>query len=293
MEDTSFGINFDYLNYSPNLFGFDNNSFSDIEEVGNESNSFDINKEDKIVRLNNIPWQEQSTGATSRNQNLIGKKTVREDIKEKNRGRKKKSSNEVGTHTKYSADNIIIKIKITILNSIKDLLNSSFIYLNSNQKQFLKLVKGKNKSIKREDNLELISSKIKDIFSEDISSKYSANDKNHNLVLIQKIYEERKETDIIQILELTFGDLLNIFRGTISPELENKISHINYIKEKFRCLPDYLEKIISEEKKNGETEDNIKAYVDKIKDLCMNFEDWFNRKRIRKSKKEDEVIIAI
>ena len=267
---------FDCQNYSPIIFGFEDNSFLGNDEPGNEPYFFDINKEDKIARLNNIPWQEQSTGATSRNQNLIGKKTAREDIKEKNRGRKKKSSNEVGTHTKYSADNIIIKIKITILNSIKDLLNSSFIYLNSNQKQFLKLVKGKNKSIKREDNLELLSSKIKDIFSEDISSKYSANDKNHNLVLIQKIYEERKETDIIQILELTFGELLNIFRGTISNELQKKISSIKYFKEKFRCLTDFIEKVKYEESKKGETEENIKEYINKIKDLSMNYEEWFN-----------------
>ena len=105
--------------------------------------------------------------------------------------------------------------------------------------------------------------------------------------LINKIYEENVETNVIQILELTFGDLLNIFRETITNELQEKIRLINYIKENFKCLPYFLEKIIADEKANGEIEDNINVYVDKIKELSMNYEKWFNKKRTRKTKNDN------
>ena len=310
-DNSSFSPLFGSYNYQNDLNGL---NFPLDEGSRDESADLNkINKEDELYPFNAIPFSIQSTCLISKtnnspefkneiklnekieqspriqfkkqeNHNLIGIKIKRDDIRKKSCGRIKKGSDEIGFHTKYSEDNIIVKMKNYLFNSIKDLLNNSFIYPNLNQKPFLKLVKGKNQSIKRDVNLELLKTKLKDIFSEDISCKYSTKDKSNNIVLIQKIYEEQKETDIIQILELTFGELLNIFRGTVLPELQEKITHIHYIKEKFRCLPDYLKKITTEERKNGENEGNIQTHLDKIKELSMNFEEWFIKKRSRFSK---------
>ena len=57
---------------------------------------------------------------------------------------------------------------------------------------------------------------------------------------------------------------------------------MSYMKEGFKCLPYYLEKIKTEEIKNGETKENIQKYIDKIKDSCMDFENWFYKKKGRK-----------
>ena len=297
----------DILNESQNYFGD-----SSIEERINEhSGRFGINSPSNknINILYNLNNEQQSTGFNSKinnfseiinqnkivkknpikegeNQNLIGKKTKRDNKDEKEFGRKKKGSAQVKFHTKYNDDNIITKIKIFILNSARDLLNSSFIYFN--QKLFLKIAKIKYQSIKKDIILKLLSTKLKNIFSDNISLKYSTiNNKNYNMDLINKIYEENVETNVIQILELTFGDLLNIFRGTISNELQEKIRFINNIKENFKCLPYFLEKIIADEKANDEIEDNINVYVNKIKKLSMNYEEWFNKKRTRKTKNDN------
>ena len=252
-----------------------------ISKINNfpEKNNEEV-KENKIIKENSL---EQFI--KEENQNFIGNKTRREDKEKNNYGRKKKDSEEIGAHTKYNEDNIIAKIKNYIFNSARNSLNNSFIFPNPKRKLFFRLELGNYNSIKKDINLQLLNTKLKDIFS-DISLKYYSNkDKNHNISLIQKIYEEEKETDIIKILELTFGELLNIFRGTISDELQEKISHITHILEKFGGMSVCIHQITVEGKKNGETEENIKKYTDKFKDLTMNLEKWFNEKTGRRSNK--------
>ena len=59
--------------------------------------------------------------------------------------------------------------------------------------------------------------KIKDILSQEkISTKYSTFQENENEIIINKIYEEGKETRIIKILELTFKELFIIFRRKLN-----------------------------------------------------------------------------
>ena len=261
---------------------------------------------------NNIPFEEKSTGFNSKiiklqektneikkdakneenfdiqlkkkkRKNFTENKTKRDDIKNLNRGRKKKDDDEIGKHTKYSEDNIILKIKVYIINSAKDLLNASFIYYYIDHKSFLKLSleKSKYKSVKKDFNVGLLKTKLKTIFFNDISTKYKKNaDINNNKLLIEKIYEEKKETDIIKILELTFEELLNIFRRTISSELQEKINHIKNFDKNFRYLTDLIE----EENIKGESED----YTNQIKYLTNCFENWFNDKKARRNKNDNK-----
>ena len=44
-------------------------------------------------------------------------------------GRKKKNSTQEGKHTKYSEDNVIRKIKASVISSLKDLLIQLFLML--------------------------------------------------------------------------------------------------------------------------------------------------------------------
>ena len=208
---------------------------------------------------------------------MTGKKTKRDDREKNNFGSKKKDKKR--NHTKQDDDNIIIKIKVKLFNSILDLLNKSFIYFNPYHKPFLKLSleKNKYKSIKKDINLKLLNTKLREIFYNDINSR--------NTTTVKKIYEEEKETNIIRILELTFGELLNVFRRTISIELQEKISHIKNISDNFKCLPYYLNEIL-EKNDNIESKENIKSYVDKFKDLCIDFENWFYKKRAKKTKND-------
>ena len=294
---------------------YDQNSFLN-EKVENENiGKFRLNdpplENDNMIN-NNIPFEEKSTGFNSKiiklqektneikkdakneenfdiqlkkkkRKNFTENKTKRDDIKNLNRGRKKKDDDEIGKHTKYSEDNIILKIKVYIINSAKDLLNASFIYYYIDHKSFLKLSleKSKYKSVKKDFNVGLLKTKLKTIFFNDISTKYKKNaDINNNKLLIEKIYEEKKETDIIKILELTFEELLNIFRRTISSELQEKINHIKNFDKNFRYLTDLIE----EENIKGESED----YTNQIKYLTNCFENWFNDKKARRNKNDNK-----
>ena len=321
----SFSSNFDDSYYQNGIFTKPSNYNQDYNEIlKNDMYKFEINYPlEENTPFNNI-FEEKSTGFISKinnhiekineikdnknieensftefkkeiNQNLTRKKTKRDGIEKRKCGRKKKDSDEKGTHTKNYDDNIIAKIKTILMNSILDLLNKSFIYFNPDHKPFLKfaLEKNKYKSIKKDINLKLLKTKIKDILNIEVSSKYTIKDKNYNKILIKKIYDEGKETNIIKILELTFGDLLNIFSEseTISDELQEKISHIEKINENFRRLPYYLNKI--KEDNNRESEEDMKAHIDRIKYLSINFEKWFNEKIAKKNKSENAQNIIV
>ena len=227
---------------------------------------------------------------------LLGKKHKKLNEEEnnnkyKNCGRKKKDSTEKGIHTKNKEDNMIIKIKIFIFNSVLYLLNNSYIYTVSKftitrknilDNKFLKIDHEITHSIKRKDNLSLLDMKLKCILSNKISSKFSNIDENHNKFLIENIYKEKKEIYIMNILELTFRELLNIFRGTISVELQKKINEINHMMEKFSNMETFLEKIKLQEIDKKESKESIYNYMNALKQLCMNFEKWFKDKLGRK-----------
>ena len=126
---------------------------------------------------------------------------------------------------------------------------------------------------------------VRELLYNEISDKNSSKEKNHNKELIDEIYNQNKETDIIKILNLTFGEFLNFFRGTISDELEIKLSSITNVKEKFRNITDF-ENSIREESKKKETKEAIDSYIKDLKYLCFNYENWFNIKKGRKREKK-------
>lgn len=234
-------------------------------------------------------FQEASTNSTG-NKNYLCKKTNREITEnEKIFGRKKKGSKEDRTHTKKNKDNMILKIKNYFINSILVLLNSSFIFRgpeffedSPHTNKFLKIEAKINRNIKKDDSINMLDQKLKDILSNDVSPKYFSIDKKHNEELIQKILEQNKEKNIINILELTYKEMLDIFRGTVNDELKEKIKDIETL-DHFSKIDDFLETIKIKEQKNGESEEFIKDYIEKITELCKEFESWFRNKRNRKS----------
>ena len=230
----------------------------------------------EIERYNNIEFVQNTRERQNENNQVL-----------KKFGRKNKKSFEEGTHTKNSEDNMITKIKIAIINAILFLLNNSFIHKDfstGTSQKFLKIESCIYKTIKKDVNLEILDLTIRELLSKNISTKYYTKDNNHNIELIKKIYEEKIETNIINILNLTFRDFLNLFRLKISKELEKKISVIENIKEKFMNITVFIEKIKQQEEENGETDEKINKYINGLVDLCDHYEDWFNNKKGRERK---------
>jgi hypothetical protein len=189
-------------------------------------------------------------------------------------------------HNKRSKDNIMRTIKVFVRKYI-------FAIIKNNYKDFEKLKKIDskfNQNLKKDYNIKLFKTTLKDIFiNTELSKKYKHYPKDTNEKLINKIYEENKETALIKILNLTYGEVFEIFMRKItkdkkiSPELEQKIEGINILENNELRDIDALIKIKEKESlKNGDNQESIEEYKQEIINLCLDFQGWFDRKIGRK-----------
>ena len=122
--------------------------------------------------------------------------------------------------------------------------------------------------------------KISDILSE---PKYNRTFNNavddHNRKIIDKIYEEKKERNVIKIFELTFEELFIIFRRKLNnsedskklEDIKNKIKGLDLLEEsnKYEDIQYFINRI--------EKMENIdEKYIDKFKKVCLDYEKRFN-----------------
>ena len=242
------------------------------------------NFEKKILMEKNFTFSKNiKTNATSKP--ILGKKTKRSEEytfkisgtiqntkKNFNCGRKLKNSEVKGNHNKFSEDNIMRKIKSNYLDYAHNRINSSFKDKNN---KFIKLFPHLNEFLKKDYNIALMKRTFRDLYENSpISSKFKKKileNQYSNKELIHKIYNdvENKEFDVICLLEKTYLDLLKELRSNVND------------------LDEFLENIRNEEiKKNkNESEEYINKYVEKVKVLLLDYENWFYKKKGRTSKK--------
>ena len=187
-------------------------------------------------------------------------------------------------HSKYSEDNKMIKIRTFLGNNIHRLLNGLL------EKDKLKLIKLEPKlfheSLKKDYILKIWNTTLKDIYlTTKISNKYhklSIYKKDINIKIINKIYNDNTNKEVIQILNLTYGEIFEIFIRDIKPmslKLSNKIFDSEILNiSKFERTTEFFETIKYKERTNKEGE----KYINEIKDLCLNFINWFHNKKGRK-----------
>ena len=178
-------------------------------------------------------------------------------------GRIKKNSNKKGKHDKYHKDNIIRRFKVFIMKNIYTYLNKSFNinYVDNIHKKIniLKKISAFNtKSISKKDNIAWLNSKIKDIFSENLTTKIVSFDSDYNKKLINKIYLEGKEKKVIYILDKTIKE---IWIAYINDDKNNDFRGFETIKHDIKKL-----------RAMGETEYYIRLYIK----MANNFENIFN-----------------
>ena len=132
-------------------------------------------------------------------------------------GRRKidENHNKKAKHNKFSHDNIIRKIKTQSLDFLVKKLNSCIKFRSG---KFRPLNKKMKERLKRDENLELLNKKISDILSNTKMNKISEKRRKSNKKLINKIYNENIEIEVINILSMTFQDFLNDIRDN---NLEN------------------------------------------------------------------------
>lgn len=205
---------------------------------------------------------------------------TKEYERQNKKGRKRKfnlSSN--GKHDKFCYDNIVRKVKTKLFEIILFFINLSIIPIekenqkkNSKKKEFYKplLVKIDQEIIKTinvEDNLELLESKLKDIFSNKTSKKYKHLGLDRNKEIIDEIYEQKIQKKTISILNKTFDQCLDHING------------INYDEELAGLELRYLN-IFKDLRSRGNSED----YISKFKYMVKNFKSFYKNKKARKKK---------
>ena len=115
-------------------------------------------------------------------------------------GRKKKSDNAKSEHNKYSDDILRRKVKCIILKKLMKFINEKIYKMyncnignNIFKKQLLIINGNQNSNATIKFNQNFLNKKLGDIFSENISTKYSNFDANHNKNLIKDLMKEKDE----------------------------------------------------------------------------------------------------
>ena len=189
----------------------------------------------------------------------------------KKRGRTKTGNNE-STHTRFSDDNLRRKVKHIVLQNTMNFINEKIreIYGNIGSGIFIKKLLIINQRQKTNAtilfNKEFLNKTLGEIFSEDISSRYTNNRKDHNKILIEKLMEDKDEAKknyFQKLFNITFVDCLEHFRG------DKEI-------EELKGLISFKDLELEDIKKDKEYQETLNHYV-------YNYEIITSRKKERKS----------
>ena len=240
------------------------NKIDDYESMKNSSNNF---YQDSIKEENDEPNFHELKS------NLI--------IKKKKVGRKRKLDYE--DNHKIANDNMIRKCKHLVINNCIEFLNFQIkkIYHNNIGEGILIMkILDINQVQKSDNKLEttklFLNKKLSEIFSVDISSKYTSFLPAHNKILISRLLNEEdieKKEKFQKIFNLTFADCIQLFLGNNNKYIE------------FEGFP------VLDEIKDELNEDN--EYLEKIKNFLLNFEDIIKHKKPRKRNKKESSEINI
>lgn len=278
-----------------------NDLFNSLAEALNENTNSEPEEgtlEDAVERYSQNNSTSTNTSSSTQKKSEKEKKSVQifsitkepkgkieikdqEEEKPKNELLGKKRQNE--NHTKFAFDNLVRKIKSKLFGALLIILNKSLEKdpkPNSNQDSkekkgevktecFLKIDQKIILQTKIEENKKLLDSKLRDIFSEKVSTKamnYSKQYKlDYNKNFIEKIKNDETRRKTNDILDMTFFQCLEHFRGSKRYEALNGLEkeYENVIGE-MRNEPDYME-----------------SFVEQLN----YFEVMYNNKKARKSKK--------
>ena len=175
-------------------------------------------------------------------------------VEPKKRGRKSTNPKPDVPHNKYANDNLRKKRKHIILSEIMTFLNKKLkeIY-NGNLgnglffKQLLTLNHKQKSNINIRENRDFLNRTLQEIFSQDVSLRFTNYPKDHNKELIKKLLNEEDEEKRIyfnKVFNLTFSQVLLHFQEkTIIEELIGLKTYKEAIK-KYEDEKDYYENLV-------------------------------------------------
>lgn len=131
-------------------------------------------------------------------------------------------------HDKFWEDNIHRKIKIHYLNMLREYINklyNKYFKIKKQSHQFIHMLKPYyTKSLRNDKDNELLSLKIWEYFSGEVSKRCKHFEENSNKINIKKLMEKGKPEYLIDFLNKTIEDVYEIYIR----QNENKILEFNF-----------------------------------------------------------------
>ena len=193
-------------------------------------------------------------------------------------GRLKKNSRISGKHDKLAEDNIIRKLKRRFIENLRLYINKEYknyrtdIKKATNRKNWLKKISPKlSRTMKKTDNLKWFNSKLYEVFSDNLSLKYTS----HNL--------DSNKRKIQNFISLNQSNRLNdILNTTVDVFYTKYITNESF--DEFKTLSDDLRDLEKQMMKSGQ--ENIDEYLKKYKDTALKLKKIFMDKLERKPRKK-------
>ena len=269
-----------------------------LDDKIKDINKFNFNnnflKDNKNIIYNaKLDFQKNNPNNKEKSFQKIENKKTNQILKttNKHKGRKAKNSinlNIESKHTKYSPDNMMRKIKNKVLESSRLLANKILkeeiknipnIKCNLFNREFRKIQGSFSQELNIKYNCWFYQIKIKDIFSMEISNKYTTIEKTSNIQLINYIFSPLNENNFIKTKSLLNTPFHQFYHDIFLNENKNwKIFYgINENDNKYQI--EYLIKKIQEEER--ELNNDSFKYINDINYLAHNYEKYFLEKKPR------------
>ena len=195
-------------------------------------------------------------------------------------------------HDKFKGDNIIRKIKVHIIQEkIISIINTSLKSKKKGKKKLLKLYQKDLTSLKKDKNLELMNTTLKDIYTKNkIGEKYLDNKGKYNEKLINEIYSNDEYIELQKLLNLTFIEFYNIYthkltKKDLDENLIQKMKNISFFNSNnFQGIEVYINNLKEKNKKKGMSDDENDVYINTFKQYCRTYKEWFENKVGRNEK---------
>ena len=295
-SEEDYDINFNDNNYN-NFFNISNDpnyKCNEIEQkniISNNSFSIDtfnfaIIDEKNDLTINSNQEKMKITSDEVQLPKKLGRKTKRKPvINPENNNDNNNDNNNINNsivHDKFTDDNMKKKCKNIVLKCILEFINNKIkkLYNNDighgNYEKNLKTLGEKSKMTTTADSYsDFMKKKLKDIFSEKISTKYSNFSPEHNKMIIKSLIEEKddsKKSYFGKLFNLTFEDCLKNFRGDTDLEELKGFKNLDFVKEE----------LVKKSEENGEEYSKYFAYYIK------NYEKLINKKTKKLGKNSNE-----
>ena len=225
----------------------ENNNSTEAEN-NSENNSENKDKEEIELKSTDTPKNNEIN-----NENDVNSlKNNDNQILKKKRGRTANKENKEEAHTKYSDDNVRRKCKHILVQNIMNFINNKISekIVNIGKGMFIKKLLIINQTQIADATIKFnrlfLQKTLYEIFSENISTRYTNYQPDHNRYVISSLINHQDENIknyFKRLFNLTFLDCLKHFRGSISiPELSG-MTPFNQLEMKSEFEEDYFKLI--------------------------------------------------